>query len=197
MRFADCILPCRMRTRAETEAMSWHSAGVRGCPMHSRVVLGGYIEGEPRSMANTEGFSANTPGRCLAHLCPRTRRGWTDQDGYLDAGPGAGRGALGPVPSHVGARRCRTVVTWGYTAHQAVAAATALSAEGLGPVEIIDLRSIIPCGKQAVFASVRRTTGGVSTRRSMRRYHSTASIALARRSQVSQRRTASSRPLWI
>ena len=50
-----------------------------------------------------------------------------------------------------------TLVTWGYTVHQAEAVAKALEAEGKGSVEVIDLRTIIPWDKPAVFESVRRT----------------------------------------
>src|SRR3546814_3372267 len=49
-----------------------------------------------------------------------------------------------------------TIVSWSATVHVATAAAEALSAEGI-EAEVIDLRTLWPWDREAVFASVART----------------------------------------
>ena len=177
IQFADYIWPAFMQMRDEIAPMRWRSAGVWGCPMVCRVAVGGYIKGGPWHSANIEGFFANVPGWYLVYpSCAQDAKGllktaarmpdpvlFFEHKGLYRAMP-----ARTPEPDEnylipfgkASTRRSGTdltVVTWGYTVHQAEAAANALAAAGSGSVEVIDLRTIIPWDKQAVFESVRRT----------------------------------------
>ncbi|MCY4596182.1 MAG: thiamine pyrophosphate-dependent enzyme, partial [Bryobacterales bacterium] len=177
IQFADYIWPAFMQMRDEIAPMRWRSAGVWGCPMVCRVACGGYIKGGPWHSANIEGFFANIPGWYVVYpSCAQDAKGlfktaarmkdpviFLEHKGLYRAMP-----ARTPEPDEnylipFGKAKTRrsgtdlTVVTWGYTVHQAEAVANALEAEGKGSVEVIDLRSIIPWDKQAVFESVRRT----------------------------------------
>jgi pyruvate/2-oxoglutarate/acetoin dehydrogenase E1 component len=53
-----------------------------------------------------------------------------------------------------------TVVTWGWQVPEALAAAETLAAEGIS-VEVLDLRTLVPLDREAVLASVARTTRAV------------------------------------
>ena len=177
IQFADYIWPAFMQMRDEIAPMRWRSAGVWGCPMVCRVAVGGYIKGGPWHSANIEGFFANVPGWYVVYpSCAQDAKGllktsarmpdpvlFFEHKGLYRAMP-----ARTPEPDEnylipfgkASTRRSGTdltVVTWGYTVHQAEAAANALAADGSGSVEVIDLRTIIPWDKQAVFESVRRT----------------------------------------
>ena len=50
-----------------------------------------------------------------------------------------------------------TIITYGNTTHFCLDVAERLAREGVGSVEVIDLRSLIPLDKEAIFASVRKT----------------------------------------
>lgn len=61
------------------------------------------------------------------------------------------------------ARICRTgedltIVTYGNTTHLCLQAAARLADENAGRVEVIDLRSLIPLDKEAIFKSVKKTS---------------------------------------
>ncbi len=177
IQFADYIWPAFMQMRDEIAPMRWRSDGAWGCPMVCRVAVGGYIKGGPWHSANIEGFFANVPGWYVVYpSCAQDAKGlikaaarmpdpvlFLEHKGLYRAMP-----ARTPEPDEnylipFGKARTRrsgtdlTVVTWGYTVHQAEAVANALGAEGVASVEVIDLRSIIPWDKRAVFESVRRT----------------------------------------
>ena len=178
IQFADYIWPAFMQMRNEIAAMRWRSAGVWGCPMVCRVAVGGYIKGGPWHSANIEGHFAKVPGWYVAYPSnAQDAKGllktavrtpdpvlFLEHKGLYRAmparSPEPGEGYLVPF----GKARTRragtdlTVVTWGYTVHLAEAAASSLEAEGAGSVEVIDLRTIVPWDKQAVFQSVARTS---------------------------------------
>ncbi len=177
IQFADYIWPAFMQMRDEIAPMRWRSAGVWGCPMVCRVAVGGYIKGGPWHSANIEGFFANIPGWYVVYPCCaqdakglfKTAARMKDPVLFMEhKGLYRAMSARTPEPDEnylipFGKAKTRrsgtdlTVVTWGYTVHQAEAVANALDAEGKGSVEVIDLRTIIPWDKQAVFESVRRT----------------------------------------
>lgn len=177
IQFADYIWPAFMQMRDEIAPMRWRSAGVWGCPMVCRVAVGGYIKGGPWHSANIEGFFANVPGWYVVYPSSaqdakgliKTAARMPDPVLFLEhKGLYRAMPARTPEPDDnflipFGKARMRrsgtdlTVVTWGYTVHQAEAVANALEAEGVASIEVIDLRSIIPWDKQAVFESVQRT----------------------------------------
>ena len=177
IQFADYIWPAFMQMRDEIAPMRWRSAGEWDCPMVCRVAVGGYIKGGPWHSANIEAFFAKIPGWYVVYpCCAQDAKGliktsarmkdpvlFLEHKGLYRAMP-----ARSPEPDEnylipFGKARTRrsgtdlTVVTWGYTVHLAEAAAIALAEQGAGTVEVIDLRTIVPWDKQAVFESVRRT----------------------------------------
>ncbi len=177
IQFADYIWPAFMQMRDEIAPMRWRSAGDWGCPMVCRVAVGGYIKGGPWHSANIEAFFANVPGWYVIYPCCaedakgliKTAARMSDPVLFLEH-----KGLYRAMPARTaepdenylipfGKARTRrhgtdlTVITWGYTVHQTEAVASVLEQEGKASVEIIDLRSIIPWDKQAVFESVRRT----------------------------------------
>ncbi len=177
IQFADYIWPAFMQMRDEIAPMRWRSAGTWSSPMVCRVAVGGYIKGGPWHSANIEGFFAKIPGWYVAYpSCAQDAKGliktaarmqdpviFLEHKGLYRAIP-----ARTPEPDEnylvpFGKARTRrsgtdvTVVTWGYTVHQAEAVASSLAEEGLASVEVIDLRTIVPWDKRAVFESVRRT----------------------------------------
>ena len=177
IQFADYIWPAFMQMRDEIAPMRWRSAGEWDCPMVCRVAVGGYIKGGPWHSANIEAFFANIPGWYVVYpSCAQDAKGliktsarmkdpvlFLEHKGLYRAMP-----ARSPEPDQnylipFGKARTRrsgtdlTVVTWGYTVHLAETAAIALAEQGAGAVEVIDLRTIVPWDKQAVFESVRRT----------------------------------------
>ena len=177
IQFADYIWPAFMQMRDEIAPMRWRSAGDWGCPMVCRVAVGGYIKGGPWHSANIEAFFANVPGWYVIYPCCaedakgliKTAARMSDPVLFLEhKGLYRAMPARTPEPDEnylipFGKARTRrhgtdlTVITWGYTVHQTEAVASVLEQEGKASIEIIDLRSIIPWDKQAVFESVRRT----------------------------------------
>ena len=177
IQFADYIWPGFMQMRDEIAPMRWRSDGVWGCPMVCRVAVGGYIKGGPWHSANIESYYAHVPGWKVAYpCCAEDAKGliktaarmedpvlFLEHKGLYRAMP-----ARTPEPDEhylipFGKARKRregtdlTIVTWGYTTHQCEAAARALAEERGASVEIIDLRTIVPWDKEAVFAGVRKT----------------------------------------
>ncbi len=177
IQFADYIWPALLQMRDEIAPMRWRSAGTWNCPMVCRVAVGGYIKGGPWHSANIEGFFASIPGWYVVYpCCAQDAKGlikaaarmqdpvlFLEHKGLYRAMP-----ARTPEPDEhylipFGKARTRrpgtdaTVVTWGYTVHLAEAVADSLGDDGVASVEVIDLRTITPWDRQAVFESVRRT----------------------------------------
>ena len=177
IQFADYIWPAFLQMRDEIAPMRWRSAGTWNCPMVCRVAVGGYIKGGPWHSANIEGFFASIPGWYVVYpCCAQDAKGlikaaarmqdpvlFLEHKGLYRAMP-----ARTPEPDEdylipFGKARTRrpgtdaTVVTWGYTVHLAEAVADSLGDDGVASVEVIDLRTITPWDRQAVFGSVRRT----------------------------------------
>lgn len=177
IQFADYIWPALMQMRDEIAPMRWRSAGVWGCPLVCRVAVGGYIKGGPWHSANIEGFFAHIPGWYVVYPSNaqdakgliKTAARMRDPVLFLEhKGMYRAMAARTPEPDEnylipFGQARTRrpgtdlTVVTWGYTVHQAEAVAARLAEDGQASIEVIDLRTMVPWDRQAVFASVRRT----------------------------------------
>ncbi len=177
IQFGDYIWPAFMQMRDEIAPMRWRSAGVWGCPMVCRVAVGGYIKGGPWHSSNIEAYFSHIPGWYIVYpSCAQDAKGliktaarmkdpvlFLEHKGLYRAMP-----ARTPEPDEhylipFGKARTRksgtdlTVVTWGYTLHQVAAVVGRLEQEGKGSIEVIDLRTIIPWDKEAVYDSIRRT----------------------------------------
>jgi 2-oxoisovalerate dehydrogenase E1 component len=51
-----------------------------------------------------------------------------------------------------------TIITYGNTTHLSLEAAEQLAAEGIGEIEVIDLRSLLPLDRETIFASIKKTS---------------------------------------
>jgi 2-oxoisovalerate dehydrogenase E1 component beta subunit len=144
-------------------------------PIVVRLPSGGGFSGGPFHSQSPESSFAHVPG--LKIVCPATPE---DAKGLLasaieDPNPvlyfehkHLYRRIKGPVPEErytipFGRARVHrpgddvTVVTWGAMVHVADQAAATLEADGVD-VEVLDLRTLIPWDRDAVLASVRRTS---------------------------------------
>lgn len=177
IQFADYIWPAFMQMRDEIAPMRWRSDGAWGCPMVCRVAVGGYIKGGPWHSSNIETYFSHIPGWYIAYpSCAEDAKGLIKTAARMDdpvlflehKGLYRAMPARTPEPDEnylipFGKASIRregtdlTIVTWGYTVHQSMAVARAMEEEGVASIEVIDLRTIIPWDREAVFESVRKT----------------------------------------
>ena len=173
MQFADFV-SCGWDQLVTVAAKQRYRAGTP-VPLVIRLPSGGGFSGGPFHSQNPESSFAHMPG--LKCVCPATP---ADAKGLLvsaieDPNPvlffehkHLYRRLKAEVPDErysipIGEARLHregddvTVVTWGAMVHTADEAAEQLAAEGAS-IEIVDLRSVLPWDKDAVLASVRKTS---------------------------------------
>ncbi len=173
MQFADFV-SCGWDQLVTVAAKQHYRAGTP-VPIVVRLPSGGGFSGGPFHSQNPESSFAHIPG--LKVLCPATP---VDAKGLLvsaiaDPNPclffehkHLYRRIKGEVPDEryatpIGKARVHregddvTVVTWGAMVYTAAEAAEELAKEGVS-VEIVDLRSIVPWDREAVLASVAKTS---------------------------------------
>jgi len=174
MQFADFV-SCGFNQIVNNVATTRYRWGAP-VPLVVRLPVGGGLGAGPFHSQNVEAWFCHVAG--LKVVAPATP---ADAKGLLLAALDDGnpvlvlehkrlyRSARGPVPPghHVEpvgrARIARpghdaTVVTYGAGVGWAVAAAEALAAEGVGEVEVVDLRSLRPWDRDTVIGSVKRTS---------------------------------------
>lgn len=176
LQFIDFILPAFNQLVSQVSNLRWRTNGDWSCPLVLYAPYGAYLPagGTWHSQSN-EGWFAHIPGlRVAVPSTPRDAAGlfWS---AFNDLDP-----SLILVPKHLfhakfpvepgpfkavpfgKARMVRagsdvTVVVWGNCVELAEQAARRLAAERGVSVEILDLRSIVPCDWNAIAASLAKT----------------------------------------
>ena len=175
IQFADYTHPAFDQLVSEASRIHYRSNGAVAVPLVLRAPCGPGVHGGQNHSQTVEAFYAHVPG--LKVVMPSTpsdvagllRSAYEDPDPVLVfEHKRCYRQVLGVVPDGphrvpIGEAVCvrpgrdATVVTYGYLRHVAHAAVDSLAAEGVGDVELIDLRTISPLDRDAIQESVSRT----------------------------------------
>lgn len=173
--FADYFWPA-MEQYVECTHDYWRSNGKFSPNITLRLASGGYIGGGLYHSQNIEAALATLPGARIVYpsfaddAAGLLRTSLRSEGFTVFLEPKALYNAVEAstvVPDDFevpfGKARIRhegndlTIVTYGNTTHLCLGAAQRLKTEGLGGVEVIDIRSLIPLDTETIYASVKKT----------------------------------------
>lgn len=173
--FADYFWPA-MEQYVDTSHDYWRSNGQFSPNITIRLASGGYIGGGLYHSQNIEGALSALPGVRIVYPSfaddaaglLRTSLRSKGLTLYLEPkalynSPIAATHIPDDFEVPFGKARIRregkdlTIVTYGNTTHMSLDAANKISETGLGEIEVIDIRSIIPLDKETILNSVKKT----------------------------------------
>lgn len=173
--FADYFWPA-VEQYVECTHEYWRSNGKFTPNITLRLASGGYIGGGLYHSQNIEGALATLPGARIVYpsfaddAAGLLRTSMRSKGFTLYLEPKAlynSVEAAAVVPEEFevpfGKARIRhegtdlTMITYGNTTHFCINVARRMEEEGLGSVEVIDIRSLIPLDRDTIFASVKKT----------------------------------------
>lgn len=174
--FADYFWPA-MEQYVECTHDYWRSNGQFSPNITLRLASGGYIGGGLYHSQNLEGALSTLPGARIVYpsfaddAAGLLRTSLRSEGFTVFLEPKALYNAVEAstiVPDDFevpfGKARIRhegndlTLITYGNTTHLSLNVAKKLKEEGVGNVEVIDLRSIVPLDKETIFESVKKTS---------------------------------------
>ncbi|MDQ3812812.1 MAG: 2-oxoisovalerate dehydrogenase, partial [Armatimonadota bacterium] len=173
IQFIDFVAPAFNQIVNQIATLRWRSAGAWKCPLVLIAPCGAYLPaGGPWHSLTNEAWFAHTPG--IQIVMPSTPQ---DAAALLRAAIAGDDPVLFLLPKHLfrhkfplvpeepiglGQAAVRsygsdvTVVAWGNCVELALAAAQTMEAESVG-VEVVDLRSLVPCDWSTIRESMAKT----------------------------------------
>jgi 2-oxoisovalerate dehydrogenase E1 component beta subunit len=195
IQFADFIHPAFDQIVSEAARLRYRSNGAFGCPLVIRAPCGGGIHGALYHSQSIEAFFAHVPG--LKVVMPSTpadaagllRSALRDPDPVLFLEhKKTYRAIKGMVPA--GSHRVRigladvkrsgtdlSCISYGYSLHTCLEAASRLHDDAGISVEVVDVRSLSPLDTETILASARKTSRVMVVYEDNRRYGAGAEIA--------------------
>ncbi|MBI4321991.1 MAG: alpha-ketoacid dehydrogenase subunit beta [Chloroflexi bacterium] len=178
IQFADFIHSALEQIMSEAAKMRYRSAGAFGCPIVVRAPYGAGVHGGMFHSQSVEALLVHTPGlKVVIPSTPRETKGLLkaairDEDPVMFfEHKRSYRRLKEEIPEEeytvpIGVADVKrqgediSVITYGGMVHVALEAAEALEKEDIS-LEVVDLRTLLPMDKEAIYSSVRKTSKAI------------------------------------